>query len=159
MEQSELFAELKQAVIEGDEEKLVNLVQDNLDSVDPLAIVEDGMMPGMTEVGNRFSAGEVYLPEMLMAAEAWEQAVHLLLRSAVELTRAALPGMKERGFGRVITVTSVAVKQPVDGLTPSHSIRAAGTGFAPTLANLLDVDLPDCDGRPCPGFPAALELP
>ncbi len=78
MEQSKLFKELTQAVIEGDEQKLVSLVQDNLDSVDPLAIVEEGMMPGMTEVGNKFSAGEIYLPEMLMAAEAWEQAMKIL---------------------------------------------------------------------------------
>ncbi len=78
MEQSKLFKELTQAVIEGDDQKLVSLVQDNLDSVDPLVIVEKGMMPGMTEVGNKFSAGEIYLPEMLMAAEAWEQAMKIL---------------------------------------------------------------------------------
>lgn len=78
MEQSKLFKELKQAVVEGDEQKLVSLVQDNLDSVDPLVIVEKGMMPGMTEVGSKFSAGEIYLPEMLMAAEAWEQAMKVI---------------------------------------------------------------------------------
>ena len=78
MEQNKLFKELTQAVVEGDEQKLVSLVQDNLNSVDPLAMVEDGMMPGMTEVGNKFSAGEIYLPEMLMAAEAWEQAMKVI---------------------------------------------------------------------------------
>ena len=78
MEQSKLFKELTQAVVEGDEQKLVSLVQDNLDSVDPLAMVEDGMMPGMTQVGDQFSAGEIYLPEMLMAAEAWEQAMKVI---------------------------------------------------------------------------------
>ena len=43
--------------------------------------------------------------------------------------------MKERRWGRIITITSVAVKQPVDGLILSNSIRAAVTGFAKTLAN------------------------
>jgi 3-oxoacyl-[acyl-carrier protein] reductase len=67
--------------------------------------------------------------------EAWESAVHLTLRSAVELTRCVLPGMRERKWGRVLNVTSIAVKQPVDGLMLSNSLRAAVTGWARTLAN------------------------
>ena len=47
----------------------------------------------------------------------------------------SLPGMRERGWGRIINVTSIAVKQPVDGLILSNSVRAAVTGFARTLAN------------------------
>ncbi len=66
---------------------------------------------------------------------AWENAVNVLLRSAVELTRAVLPGMRERKWGRIINVTSITVKQPVDGLMLSNSIRGAVTGFARTLAN------------------------
>jgi len=65
----------------------------------------------------------------------WQQAVELTLRSAVELTRLVLPGMKERRWGRILNVTSIAVKQPVDGLMLSNSIRAAVTGFGRTLAN------------------------
>ena len=57
------------------------------------------------------------------------------LDSVVELTRAVLPGMKERRWGRIINVTSIAVKQPVDNLILSNSVRAAVTGFARTLAN------------------------
>lgn len=67
--------------------------------------------------------------------EAWQRAVELTLRSAVELTRLVLPGMKERRWGRILNVTSIAVKQPVDGLMLSNSLRAAVTGFARTLAN------------------------
>jgi 3-oxoacyl-[acyl-carrier protein] reductase len=72
--------------------------------------------------------------------EAWQRAVNLTLRSAVELTRAALPGMRERRWGRVINVTSITVKQPVDNLILSNSIRAAVTGFARTLANEVATD-------------------
>jgi 3-oxoacyl-[acyl-carrier protein] reductase len=68
-------------------------------------------------------------------AEAWESATRLLLYSAVGLTRAVLPGMKERRWGRILNVTSIAVKQPIDGLMLSNSLRAAVTGFARTLAN------------------------
>ena len=67
--------------------------------------------------------------------ESWQRAVEVTLRSAVELTRLVLPGMKERRWGRILNVTSIAVKQPVDGLMLSNSLRAAVTGFAGTLAN------------------------
>ena len=72
---------------------------------------------------------ESYSPEM------WESATRLLLFSVVGLTRAVLPGMKERRWGRILNVTSIAVKQPIDGLMLSNSLRAAVTGFARTLAN------------------------
>jgi 3-oxoacyl-[acyl-carrier protein] reductase len=66
--------------------------------------------------------------------DAWEKAVQLTLRSAVELTRRVLPGMRERRWGRIVNITSIAVKQPVDGLILSNSLRAAVTGWARTLA-------------------------
>jgi 3-oxoacyl-[acyl-carrier protein] reductase len=69
------------------------------------------------------------------SADAWHEAVRQNLDSVVELTRAALPGMKERRWGRIVNVTSIAVKQPVDNLILSNSVRAAVTGFARTLAN------------------------
>lgn len=67
--------------------------------------------------------------------EQWEEATRLLLHSAVELARHTLPGMKERRWGRILNITSIAVKQPVDNLILSNSLRAAVTGFARTLAN------------------------
>jgi 3-oxoacyl-[acyl-carrier protein] reductase len=72
--------------------------------------------------------------------DVWERAVNLTLRSAVELTRAVLPGMRARKWGRVIHVTSIAVKQPVDNLMLSNSVRSAVTGFGRTLANEVAAD-------------------
>jgi len=72
---------------------------------------------------------ESFTPEM------WDSATRLLLKSAVELTRAVLPGMKERRWGRILNVTSIAAKQPIEGLMLSNSLRAAVIGFARTLAN------------------------
>jgi 3-oxoacyl-[acyl-carrier protein] reductase len=66
---------------------------------------------------------------------AWTRASELLLRSVVELTRAFVPGMRERKWGRVIGITSRAVKQPVPGLVLSNSLRAAVTGYFRTLAD------------------------
>ena len=67
--------------------------------------------------------------------EMWDAATRLLLKSAVELARAVLPGMKERRWGRILNVTSIAAKQPIEGLMLSNSLRAAVIGFARTLAN------------------------
>ncbi len=78
MEGQELFGKLKQTIIEGDSEELVRLVRDSIDSAEPLAMIENGMMPGMIEVGDKFSAGEVYLPELLMAAEAFQDAMKII---------------------------------------------------------------------------------
>ncbi|HXF25609.1 MAG TPA: SDR family oxidoreductase [Gemmatimonadaceae bacterium] len=65
----------------------------------------------------------------------WTDAWRLTFESAVNMTRSVLPGMKQRLWGRIINITSIAVKQPVDGLILSNSVRAAVTGFARTLAN------------------------
>ena len=70
-----------------------------------------------------------------LTREQWDDAIRLTLLSAVELARQVLPGMKERRWGRIINITSIAVKQPVDGLMLSNSLRAGLTGFARTLAN------------------------
>ncbi len=66
--------------------------------------------------------------------EAWEKAVRQNLFSVLNLVRAVLPGMRERKWGRIINITSIAVKQPSDNLILSNSVRAAVTGFARTLA-------------------------
>ena len=70
----------------------------------------------------------------------WDAAARVLLTSAVEFTRAVLPEMRARRWGRILNVTSITVKQPVDGLMLSNSLRAAVTGFARTLANEVATD-------------------
>jgi 3-oxoacyl-[acyl-carrier protein] reductase len=71
----------------------------------------------------------------MLSDQDWADAVQLLLTSAVTMTRAVLPGMRERHWGRILMVTSIAVKQPVANLMLSNSLRAGVTGFARTLAN------------------------
>ena len=70
-----------------------------------------------------------------LSSEQWEAATRLTLFSAIEFARHVLPGMKERRWGRILNITSIAVKQPVENLMLSNSLRAAVTGFARTLAN------------------------
>jgi NAD(P)-dependent dehydrogenase (short-subunit alcohol dehydrogenase family) len=54
--------------------------------------------------------------------------------SAVRLTRLALPGMRERKFGRILAVVSSGVIQPIPNLGISNALRAALVGWAKTLA-------------------------
>ncbi len=72
--------------------------------------------------------------DSLTAAD-WDAATRVLLTSVVELSRAVLPDMRARRWGRILNVTSIAAKQPVDGLMLSNSLRSAVTAFARTLAN------------------------
>ena len=84
----------------------------------------------VTNVGGPPAATFENLPR-----EAWENATSLLLTSVLDLTRLVLPQMKERNWGRILNITSIAAKQPVNNLILSNSLRAAVTGFAKTLAD------------------------
>jgi 3-oxoacyl-[acyl-carrier protein] reductase len=70
----------------------------------------------------------------------WDAAARILLTSAVTFVRCVLPGMRERRWGRILNITSIAAKQPVDGLMLSNALRAGVTGFSRTLANEVATD-------------------
>lgn len=66
--------------------------------------------------------------------ESWMAAFNLNFMSAVRMARAALPHLRQSPWGRIVCITSIAVKQPVPGLALSNAVRAATTGFAKSLA-------------------------
>ena len=66
--------------------------------------------------------------------EQWEQAFALLVTGPLRLARRAVPGMAERGFGRVVFVTSVMVRQPQPDLAASVVLRSATTAAAKLLS-------------------------
>lgn len=67
--------------------------------------------------------------------EDWQHSVELNLMSSVYLARAVLPRMRAQKWGRLIFLTSVAVRQPIDGLLLSNSVRSAVAGLSKSLAN------------------------
>jgi 3-oxoacyl-[acyl-carrier protein] reductase len=69
--------------------------------------------------------------------EAWLAAHELTLMSAVRLIRAVLPSMRTRGWGRIVNITSVSVKQPIDNLLLSNVYRPGVVGLAKTLSAQL----------------------
>lgn len=74
-------------------------------------------------------------PFEALSDDDWENSFHLNLMSVVRLSRLASPGMKSRRWGRIVNITSTSVKQPVEGLMLSNSIRMSVVGFAKTLAD------------------------
>ena len=67
--------------------------------------------------------------------EDWQSAVQLNLMSTLYLSREVLPVMQKQNWGRLIMITSMAVKQPIDGLILSNSVRASVSGLAKSLSN------------------------
>src|SRR6187399_1860169 len=73
-------------------------------------------------------------PFMTLDEQVWSDAIDALLLSVVRLCRAAIPQMQARGGGRIINVTSISVKQPIEGLVLSNALRSAVTSLAKTLS-------------------------
>jgi 3-oxoacyl-[acyl-carrier protein] reductase len=67
--------------------------------------------------------------------EDWRRAVELNFLSVVAFCQAAIPHMRSRRWGRILTITSMAVKQPVPELILSNSVRNAVVGLVRSLAN------------------------
>jgi len=70
-----------------------------------------------------------------ISIEDWTSEFQNLWLSVVESVQASLPGMKERKWGRIIFVTSVAAKEPMNELTISNGFRAGLLGLTKTLSN------------------------
>lgn len=86
-----------------------------------------------------------------ISLEEWRAAVELTLMSSVYFAREVLPRMRRNRWGRLLAITSVSVKQPIDGLLLSNSLRAAVTGLAKTLANEFGADGITVNNV-CPGY-------
>jgi 3-oxoacyl-[acyl-carrier protein] reductase len=65
----------------------------------------------------------------------WDTAYRSLLRANVALLEALLPAMRERGFGRIVALTSSSVEQPIDGLLLSNAFRTALVATLKTISN------------------------
>ncbi|UCF43788.1 MAG: B12-binding domain-containing protein [Planctomycetota bacterium] len=135
MENKEVFAKLTKAIVAGESEQLVGLVKQAIDKVDPPEMVEKGMAPGMTEIGGKFGEGQVYLPELLMAAEAWEEAMKIIKPKLIE----AGASMKKQGTV-VIGTVQVSVQNDF-GLIALEVIRRIKQQFSEvnTICGLSNV--------------------
>jgi 3-oxoacyl-[acyl-carrier protein] reductase len=67
----------------------------------------------------------------------WQEAFDLLVLSAVRLYRAVIPAMQKGGWGRVVAIESIAVKEPIDGLLLSNALRPAVIALNKSLTRSL----------------------
>lgn len=105
-----------------DRQSLIKETLNHFDKVDILVTNSGGPPAGKFET---------------LADEEWPKAFEQLLLSTKDLINGFLPGMKAQQWGRIIAITSQAVKQPVENLILSNSIRASVLGLVKTLASEL----------------------
>lgn len=74
---------------------------------------------------------------MELSESDWQNAINLNLMSTIHFTRKVVPYMQKNRWGRIINITSVSVKQPLDELILSNTARAGVVGLAKSLANEL----------------------
>lgn len=106
------------------------------DITTPDALVEIMEMAGEKQVhGVLVNAGGPPA-KMIMETtpEDWDDAYQKLLRWKVPFVQELIPGMKKTGYGRVLFLESQSVKQPIENLVLSNSLRMAVVGFAKTLS-------------------------
>ncbi|MEX0273945.1 MAG: SDR family oxidoreductase [Flavobacteriaceae bacterium] len=103
-----------------DRENLVSVVKGRLGKVDILVTNMGGPPPG---------------PFESYGLEDWEELFNFLFLSAVDIIKQTIADMKANGFGRILLITSIASKQPVDNLISSNSMRAGLVGFMKSLSN------------------------
>lgn len=85
-----LYAQMKQSIYEGDPDAAQELARQALAAnLDPLEAIQQGYLPGMQQVGREFGDGQLFLPDVVLAAEAMKKAAAILE-----------PEMKKRGTSR-----------------------------------------------------------
>jgi corrinoid protein of di/trimethylamine methyltransferase len=105
-----LFEALCQAVIDGEEEEAEALVKQALEQgVDPLACINEGLMKGIAEVGDLFSNGTYFLPELIQGAGA--------MKAALEILEPELVGKEQRQVAGTVVLGTVAGDQHEIGKT------------------------------------------
>ena len=84
-------------------------------------------------------------------ADDYRKAVELNLISTINLCREAVPSMREQRWGRVVAITSIAAKQPVENLILSNTARAGVLGFIKSLSDQIAADGVTANVV-CPGY-------
>jgi corrinoid protein of di/trimethylamine methyltransferase len=132
MQTEELFKEMAQSITDGEAEKAAELAQQSIDlGIDPLDAINKGFVNGVNFVGDQFSCGMMFLPELVMAGEAMKAAVAVL---EPELARR---GTERTMLGKVVLCT-------VEGDIHEIGKTLVGTMLSATGFQVFDmgVDVP-----------------
>jgi trimethylamine corrinoid protein len=95
---AEIFERATEAVVSGNATGAVDVAKEGLaQGIDPLEMMDKGFIPGINKVGDLFGSGRLFLPELVMSANAMER--------ATELINEAIPSGLEKTHGRVVIAT------------------------------------------------------
>ena len=120
--------------------KVVSIVCDITDEKQRKNLVDQSVQAfGNIEILVTNTGGPAAGPFEQFGLEDWKHLYNLLFLSAVDIIKQVLPAMKEKGFGRILTITSVAVKQPADNLISSNAVRTSLLGLVKSLSNEVAV--------------------
>ena len=94
----DIYERATKAIVAGNAAEAVEVAKQGLgEGIDPLELMNRGFIPGINEVGDLFGSGRLFLPELVMSANAMER--------ATELINEAIPTEQERTQGRVVIAT------------------------------------------------------
>jgi 3-oxoacyl-[acyl-carrier protein] reductase len=144
------------AMCSRDEKKLnaaASKIRDSYDArvlAEPLDVTDAAAVEAfVAHVAQEFGGVDVCVtnaggppPKMFLdtTAAEWQRALELNFLSVIHFARAVLPWMKMKQWGRLVTITSITVRQPVDDLIYSNAVRAGVLGLIKSLSNEFGKD-------------------
>lgn len=84
--------------------------------------------------------GPTAKPALELTEADWEAALPLALLFVPRLCRLVVPGMRQRGWGRIVAINSISARQPIPGLALSNALRPAVLGYLKTLSQEVAAD-------------------
>ncbi len=105
---------------------------------DLVSTVEEKLGPIDVLVAN--GGGPRAKPAIELDEVDWREAIPLALLFVPRLCRLVLPGMRRRGWGRIVAINSVSARQPIPGLALSNALRPAVLGYLKTLSQEVATD-------------------
>ena len=133
----EAFKQMSEAIKDGDTDALIRAINSIINEVDPLEIIQQGMMPGLKKVGDSFGTGEIFLPEMLMAAESFQEGMKVIEPKLIESGQE----LKKTGtvvFGTVLTDIHEIGKNIVITLMKTHGFEVIDLGANVSPTNFVE---------------------
>jgi len=118
------------------ENKIFSIVADLESEKDIKNLINETIrMFGKIDILIHNAGGPPSAPISKITKEDWTRSIDLNMLSFIKITELVIPIMQEQDSGRIIAITSVSVKQPLDNLVLSNTTRLGVVGFAKTLAN------------------------
>ncbi len=137
----ESLAATEQEINAVAQNKVLAVVCDITDEIQRKNLVDESVKAfGAIEILVTNTGGPAAGPFEQFKLDDWKNIYNLLFLSAVDIIQQVLPGMKKKSWGRILTITSVAVKQPADNLISSNAVRTSLLGLVKSLSNEVAIN-------------------